>query len=83
MLDRNLDFSHRSLIGNAVLRWEWRPGSTLFLVWQQRRLDRVTGHAAGADPWVGNLELGRDTGDMFDAPADNVFMLKLNYWLNP
>jgi len=83
VLDSSLDFSHRSLIGNAVLRWEWRPGSTLFLVWQQRRVDRVTGHSAGADPWVGNLELERDAGDMFDAPADNVFMLKLNYWLNP
>jgi hypothetical protein len=83
VLDRSLDFSHRSLIGNAVLRWEWHPGSTLFLVWQQRRVDRVTGHAAGADPWVGNLELGRDAGDMFDAPADDVLMLKVNYWLNP
>lgn len=83
VLDRNLDFSQRSLIGNAVLRWEWRPGSTLFLVWQQRRVDRVTGHAAGANPWVGNLELGRDAGDMFDAPADNILMLKVNYWLNP
>ncbi len=81
--DRDLDFSHRSLIGNAVLRWEWRPGSTLFLVWQQRRVNRVTGHAGGADPWVGNLEFSRDAGDMFDAPADNILMLKMNYWLNP
>ncbi|HSH76748.1 MAG TPA: DUF5916 domain-containing protein, partial [Longimicrobiales bacterium] len=37
------DFSYRSLIGNAVLRWEWRPGSTLFLVWQQRRISSLTG----------------------------------------
>ncbi len=81
--DQDLDFSHRSLIGNAVLRWEWRPGSTLFLVWQQRRVDRATGHAAGADPWVGNLEFGRDVGDMFAAPDDNIFMIKVNYWLNP
>jgi hypothetical protein len=81
--DRNLDFSQRSLIGNAVLRWEWRQGSTLYLVWQQRRVDRVSGHAAGADPWVGNLDLGRDAGDMFGAPADNIFMVKMNYWLNP
>ena len=81
--DQDLDFSHRSLIGNAVLRWEWRPGSTLFLVWQQRRVNRVTGHDGGADPWVGNLELGRDVDDMFDAPADNIFMIKVNYWLNP
>lgn len=81
--DRDLDFSHRSLIGNAVLRWEWRPGSTLFLVWQQRRVNRMTGHSVGADPWVGNLEFGRDAGDMFEAPADNILMVKVNYWLNP
>ena len=77
------DFSHRSLIGNAVLRWEWRPGSTLFLVWQQRRVNRVTGQAAGAPGWVGNFDLGRDAGDMFDASADNILMVKVNYWLNP
>src|SRR5690606_2908004 len=34
---RNPDFNFRSLRGNAVLRWEWRPGSTLYLVWQQDR----------------------------------------------
>jgi hypothetical protein len=83
VLDRNLDFSQRSLIGNAVLRWEWRPGSTIYLVWQQRRVDRVSGHSAGADPWVGNLDLSRDAGDMFGASADNIFMVKMNYWLNP
>lgn len=33
----NLDFTVRSLRSNAVLRWEWRPGSTLFVVWQQDR----------------------------------------------
>jgi hypothetical protein len=66
-----------------VVRWEWRPGSTLFLVWQQRRVDRVSGHSAGADPWVGNLDLSRDAGDMVSAAADNIFMVKLNYWLNP
>jgi hypothetical protein len=78
------DFSYRSLLGNAVLRWEWRPGSTLFLVWQQRRIDSVTGHGLnGGDPWVGGFDLGRDAGDMFGAPADDVLMIKVNYWLNP
>jgi hypothetical protein len=71
------------LLGNAVLRWEWRPGSTVFLVWQQRRLDSVTGQGGGASPWVGQFDLSRDAGDMFRAPADNILMIKLNYWLNP
>jgi hypothetical protein len=78
------DFSYRSLLGNAVLRWEWRPGSTLFLVWQQRRINSVTGHGVtGEDSWVGRFDLSRDAGDMFGTPADDVFMIKVNYWLNP
>lgn len=78
------DFSYRSLIGNAVLRWEWRPGSTLYLVWQQRRIDSVTGRdASGNDEWVGEFDLSRDTEDMFGTKPDNVFVIKVNYWLNP
>ena len=78
------DFSYRSLIGNAVLRWEWRPGSTLFLVWQQRRISSLRGDGVnGTDPWIGGFEVGRDVGDMFATPADNIFVLKVNYWLNP
>ena len=78
------DFSYRSLIGNAVLRWEWRQGSTLFFVWQQRRISSLTGDGVnGTDPWIGGFELGRDPGDMFATPADNIFVIKVNYWLNP
>ena len=78
------DFSYRSLIGNAVLRWEWRPGSTLFLVWQQSRISSLRGDGAnGTDPWIGGFGFGRDVGDMFATPADNIFVIKVNYWLNP
>ena len=78
------DFSYRSLIGNAVLRWEWQPGSTLFLVWQQSRISSLRGDgASGTDPWIGGFKLGRDAGDMFATPADNIFVIKVNYWLNP
>ena len=78
------DFSYRSLLGNAVLRWEWRQGSTLFLVWQQRRIDSRTGHiAGGVDEWVGDFDLNRDVGDMFGTRPDNIFVLKMSYWLNP
>ncbi len=78
------DFSYRSLIGNAVLRWEWQPGSTLFLVWQQSRISSLRGDGDnGTDPWIGGFKLGRDAGDMFATPADNVFVIKVNYWLNP
>ena len=80
----NRDFNYRSLIGNAVLRWEWRPGSTLYLVWQQRRIDSVTGaDDTGNYGWVGDFDLSRDTQDMFSTKPDNVFAIKVNYWLNP
>ena len=77
-----LDFDFRSLIGNAVLRWEWRTGSTLFLVWQQTRSERLVGRASG-DSDLGRFEIGPDTRALFGLRPDNVFMLKATYWLNP
>jgi hypothetical protein len=80
----NRDFSYRSLLGNAVLRWEWREGSTLYLVWQQRRIDSLTDRGPdGTYDWVGSFDLGRDVGDMFSKSADNIFAIKINYWINP
>jgi len=78
------DFNHRSLLGNAVLRWEWRAGSTLYLVWQQRRAGTITEMDAdsGLDR-VGDFDLGRDTREMFGLRPDNIFAIKMNYWLNP
>lgn len=78
------DFSFRSLLGNAVLRWEWRPGSTVFLVWQQRRINSIIGQGPlGSQSEVGMFDLARDTGEMFEVAPDNILMIKVNYWLNP
>ncbi len=66
------DFNIRSLIGNAVLRWEYRPGSTIFFVWQRRQSDRA---------YVGDFDFSRDADALFGAPADNRFIVKVNYWL--
>jgi hypothetical protein len=68
------DFNLRSLRGNAVLRWEWRPGSTLYLAWQQNRSD--------FQPF-GDFDLSRDTSGLFGAAPDDVFLIKVSYWLNP
>jgi hypothetical protein len=68
------DFNTRSLRGNAVLRWEWNPGSTIFLVWQQRRSMQHS---------FGSFDLHRDLRHMFGAKPENVFLIKLNYWINP
>ncbi len=80
--DRSFNF--RSLLGNAVLRWEWSPGSTLFLVWQQSRADRVLAsdfNETGALD-VGNFDLGYDTRELFGLRTDNILLVKVNYWLN-
>jgi hypothetical protein len=66
------DFNLRSLRGNAVLRWEYRPGSTLFVVWQQQR--------SGTDTF-GDFGLARDAGELFRDRPDNVFLVKASYWL--
>jgi hypothetical protein len=68
----NLDFTYLNLRGNAVLRWEYRPGSTLFVVWQQTRDE--FGFFDGFD-------VANDFGDVFRAPVRNVFLVKATYWL--
>jgi hypothetical protein len=55
-----------------VLRWEYRPGSTVFLVWTQSRSSEET---------VGDFRFRRDRAALFDARPDNVFLVKVNYWL--
>jgi len=66
-------FNLRSLRVNLVLRWEYRPGATLFLVWQQSRSIEADG--------VGDFDLGRDFRSLRNTPADNLLAVKLNYWL--
>ncbi len=69
----NPDFEARSLRGNAVLRWEYRPGSTLFLVWTNA-CQAYSGSAA--------FRLGSDLGHLCQGRSDNVFAVKLNYWMS-
>jgi hypothetical protein len=68
----NPDFNIRSLRGNAVLRWEYRPGSTLYLVWQQQRFGYVSD---------GSFNLQDDFDALFRTEPENVFALKVSYWL--
>ena len=68
------DFRIRSLRGNAVLRWEYRPGSTLFFVWQQRR--------SYQDLDAGTFRIGGEALDLFNDRPANVFIIKANYWLS-
>ena len=67
------DFNIRSFRTTNVLRWEYRPGSQLFLVWQQNKQD---------DQSYGDFRFGRDFNGVFSAPSHNVFLVKFSYWLN-
>jgi hypothetical protein len=80
----NGDFNFRSFLSNLVFRWEWRPGSTFYAVWQQVR----SGTLAASDPTVtyarvGDFRLGQDAGDLYRLKPDNIFQLKVSFWLNP
>jgi len=70
---RNPDFNLQSLRGNAVLRWEYRPGSTLFLVWQQSRSSEDTS---------GRFRFSREADALLRGRPDNIFMVKMTYWLS-
>jgi hypothetical protein len=65
-------FVFRALRGNAVLRWEYRPGSTLFLVWTRSSESALS---------RGTIDFGPDSRALFRGPAENIFLLKLNFWL--
>jgi hypothetical protein len=67
------DFNYRSFRTTNVLRWEYRPGSALFVVWQQGREDFRDD---------GDFHFGRNVGDLFNTPATNVFLVKFSRWLN-
>ncbi len=70
----NPDFNFKSLRGNAVLRWEYLPGSTLYFAWTQQRVN-------GDD--AGTFSFGRDVHHLLFTPGDNVFLVKVVYWWNP
>ncbi len=66
------DFNFKSLRGTAVLRWEYLPGSTLYLAWTHNRVNFD-------DP--GRQRIGQDITSLLDADDDNILLLKMTYWL--
>ncbi|HEY8039763.1 MAG TPA: hypothetical protein VIF15_08225, partial [Polyangiaceae bacterium] len=68
----NPDFEQAALNVNVVLRWEWRLGSLLYLVYQRSQVPSVS-----LDPGqIGTLDLG----SIRHAPAADLFIVKLSYW---
>lgn len=67
------DFNYKSLNLNLILRWEYRPGSTLYAVWTNSR--------SGRDAY-GDFQFHRDFDKIFKTPQYNTFLIKFNYWWN-
>jgi Domain of unknown function (DUF5916) len=67
-------FNFKQFRSNVVFRWEYRPGSTLFVVWSQGR--------QGSTGVEGTRGFGGDLGDLFGLRPDNTFLMKLSYWIN-
>jgi hypothetical protein len=67
------DFNFRQLRSTVVLRWEYRPGSTVFAIWS---------HGQTSDELAdGRFRFSRDLRDLGSAAGENVVMVKANYWI--
>ena len=69
----NPNFTALSFRSNAVLRWEYRAGSSLFLVWQHNRSETLPD---------GQIDLGTSAEDLVNLPGRNTLLIKVSYWLN-
>ena len=67
-------FDYKQFRSNTVLRWEYRPGSTLFLVWAQGRT---------SDDSFERFDLRRSVRTLFERHPENTFLIKASYWFNP
>jgi hypothetical protein len=67
-------FNFKALQSNVVLRWEYNPGSTVFVVWNQGR--QGFAQAEGNKPFLS------DVHDLFTLHPANTFLVKVSYWLN-
>ncbi|MFH1844321.1 MAG: DUF5916 domain-containing protein, partial [bacterium] len=67
------DFNYRAFNSNLVVRWEYQPGSLLYLVWSQSRTGSLS---------TGDFDLQRDLDSLFEVHPHNVFLIKLNKWFS-
>ncbi len=67
------DFNYRAFRSTSVLRWEYRPGSALFVVWQHGQEDYVND---------GRFQFGQNLSDLFATPSTNTVLVKFSRWLN-
>lgn len=67
------DFNYKQYNSNLVLRWEYRPGSTLYLVWSQGRTDSMN---------QGEFALSDDLNTLFSSSPNDIFLIKASYLFN-
>ncbi len=67
------DFNFKEIRSNVVFRWEWSPGSTLYLVWSRNAADYEEN---------GAFDAGHDFDQLFSTSGDNAFMIKITKWFN-
>jgi hypothetical protein len=70
----NPDFSFRQFRSNLVVRWEWKPGSSLYVVWSQGRTGFIPA-------WDQSFRSNWDA--LWRTQPDNVFLVKMSYWFSP
>ena len=74
------EFAFSRLQSNVVLRWEYRPGSSLFLVWTHGRRAEDAFNPLSPDPISPyDNSLNDQFDNTFDIFPQNVFLIKLNY----
>jgi hypothetical protein len=66
------DFDLRQVRSTMVLRWEYRPGSTVFAIWSHGQTSQIDD---------GRFQLGRDISSLVHAQSENLVMIKANYWI--
>ncbi|MGE5436069.1 MAG: DUF5916 domain-containing protein [Syntrophothermus sp.] len=69
----NPDFNFKSIRGNLILRWEFLPGSTFYLVWAHDKVNTDN---------PGDFNFGRDFRNIWRAESNNIFLAKVSYWFN-
>lgn len=67
-------FNFKQFRSNTVLRWEYKPGSTIYLVWTQGRQDVESGY--------GVRSFGGDFRELFRSHPDNTFLIKASHWFD-
>jgi hypothetical protein len=69
----NPDFNFKSLRANLILRWEVNPGSVFYFAWSHDRVNFEN---------PGEFDFKRDFKNLWNAEADNIFLVKFSYWLD-